>query len=322
MPNESMPSRRTCGTLEAHARLLERDPAYRARILDIERRTRAYVREGRFGLRAGVVTIPTVVHVVHKDPSENISAAQVASQLAVLNKDYRKRNTDIGKVPSVWAGLAADARVEFQLATSDPNGAPTEGIVRVKTNVAEFDTDDGVKSRATGGSDPWPTDQFLNIWVCNLGTRLLGYAQFPGADPSTDGVVIHFRAFGTTGTATAPFNFGRTGTHEVGHWLNLRHIWGDQEDCSTDDEVADTPVQGTANFGKPSFPTLSCNNAPNGDMFMNYMDYVDDDSMFMFTEGQSARMAATLDGPRSSIGKAAAFAGAPGGDFPSASKGG
>jgi hypothetical protein len=158
-----------------------------------------------------------------------------------------------------------------------------------------------VKSSATGGSDAWDRDRYLNMWVCSLGGGLLGYAQFPGGPAETDGVVIRTSAFGTQGTVADPFDLGRTATHEVGHFLNLRHIWGDTEDCSGSDLVADTPRQRLPNNGKPAFPSISCENGPNGDMFMNYMDYVDDDAMFMFTSAQVARMRATLAGPRASL---------------------
>ena len=158
-----------------------------------------------------------------------------------------------------------------------------------------------MKSTTSGGVNPWPTDRYLNIWVCNLGGGLLGYAQFPGGPAQTDGVVITHRGFGTTGTAAAPFKLGRTTTHEIGHYLNLRHIWADTEDCSASDFVADTPNAEGPNFGKRTFPHVSCSNAPNGDMFMNYMDYVDDDSMFMFTTQQVARMQTMLDGPRKKL---------------------
>jgi len=142
--------------------------------------------------------------------------------------------------------------------------------------------------------------------VCQLGGGLLGYAQFPGGPDATDGVVILHSAFGTNGTAAAPFNLGRTTTHEIGHWLNLNHIWGDDgTGCSGTDNVADTPNQGGANTGAPSLPHISCSNGPNGDMYMNYMDYVDDRAMVMFSAGQVARMQACLDGVRSSIGSSA-----------------
>ena len=176
-------------------------------------------------------------------------------------------------------------------------------MTRTQTSHDSFGSDDEVKFDSSGGSDAWPRDEYLNIWVCQLSGGLLGYAQFPGGPAETDGVVITHTGFGTTGTAAAPFDQGRTATHEIGHWLNLRHIWGDDgTGCSGSDFVDDTPNQGGGNTGKPTFPTISCNNGPNGDMFMNYMDYVDDDAMVMFTEGQITRMHACLDGPRSAIG--------------------
>jgi hypothetical protein len=199
--------------------------------------------------------------------------------------------------------LVTDARIQFSLATQDPAGNPTNGITRTASTSTSFGTDDRVKSAATGGADAWPSDRYLNIWACNLGGGLLGYAQFPGGPASTDGIVILNTAFGTVGTATAPFHLGRTATHEIGHWLNLIHIWGDRLDCKGSDDVPDTPTAQSPNYGEPTFPHVSCNNGPNGDMFMNYMDYVDDAAMFMFTAGQVARMAATLDGPRNAIGK-------------------
>jgi len=205
-------------------------------------------------------------------------------------------------VPTVWAGLVTDARIQFALATKDPDGKPTSGITRTKTTHPSFSDDDTVKSARKGGADPWPSNKYLNLWVCTLGGGLLGYAQFPGGPAKTDGVVILNTAFGTKGTATAPFNLGRTATHEIGHWLNLHHIWGDTQHCEGTDFVSDTPNAQLPNYGKPKFPHITCNNGPNGDMFMNYMDYVDDAAMFMFTTQQVARMNAALDGPRSGIG--------------------
>jgi hypothetical protein len=291
---------RTCGAPEVHQRLLQ-DPAYQANRIAIERHL---ARFALFNLsaRAGVVQIPVVVHVVYSDLSGNISEAQVQSQIDALNRDYRKRNTDAGNAPAVWNQLVADTRIQFGVATTDPNGAPTSGINRIATSQTSFDTHDDVKRASTGGADPWPADKYLNLWVCNLGNGLLGYAQFPGGPAETDGVVILHSAFGTTGTAATPFNLGRTATHEVGHWLNLIHIWGDRLDCTGTDYVDDTPPAMAPNYGTPQFPHVSCNNGPNGDMFMNYMDYVDDDTMVMFTAGQVVRMAATLDGPRTGIG--------------------
>lgn len=281
-----------------HRRLLDTDPGYPDACADIENFT--YWR--RVPARQAVVPIPVVVHVVWQTGSQNISDAQVHSQLAVLNPDFRATNPDLDRVPEVWRPLVADARLEFALATVDPAGEPTTGIVRARTAVPAFDSDDAVKSAATGGSDPWPADRYLNIWVCELAGGLLGYAQFPGGPPATDGVVVLHRGFGTTGTATAPFDRGRTTTHEVGHWLNLRHIWGDDGDgCHGSDFVADTPNQAGPNLGCPTFPSVSCENGPDGDMFVNYLDYTDDACMMMFTTGQLARIDATLAGPRASL---------------------
>lgn len=296
------PTRRMCGTMQVHERLMRTVAGYReARDASENEALRASV----FPLagRAGCTKIPVVVHVVYRTAAQNISDAQVKSQIKVLTEDFRKTNADIGSVPPAFAALAADARVEFELATVDPSGNPTTGIVRKRTTVNGFSDDDAVKSASTGGSDPWPSNKYLNIWVCQLSGGLLGYAQFPGGPAATDGVVILHSAFGTTGTAAAPFNLGRTTTHEVGHWLNLRHIWGDDgTGCAGSDFVADTPNQGGPNFGAPTFPHVSCGNGPNGDMFMNYMDYVDDAAMTMFSAGQVTRMQATLDGVRSTIG--------------------
>jgi hypothetical protein len=295
------PTRRRCGTMEVHHRLLEQYPQLRQNQINLEALVVRRMRSGE-ARRAGFpTTIPIVVHVVYNAPSENISDAQVKSQITVLNTDYRAKNPDKSKAPAVWSGLVSDVGIEFVLASQDPDGKPTSGITRTETNQTSFSTNDEVKSAATGGTDPWSTDKYLNIWVCTLADGVLGYAQFPGGPRATDGVVILNTAFGTQGTAQPPFNLGRTSTHEIGHWLNLRHIWGDTEHCEGTDFVDDTPNAQLPNFGKPSFPHISCSNGPNGDMFMNYMDYVDDDSMFMFTTQQVARMNATLDGPRKTI---------------------
>ncbi len=304
MTDDTLPTRRECGTMQVHRRLLDTDPNYARRLERIE--DQAFrAREGLMPLRSGCTRIPVVVHVVWKTPAQNISQEQITSQIEVLNRDFRKRNADISGVPAAFAGVAADARLEFALATRDPAGSPHDGVIRVQTTQDTFGSDDAVKRAATGGSDAWPADEYLNIWVCQLGGGLLGYAQFPGGPADTDGVVITHTGFGTTGTAAAPFNLGRTATHEIGHWLNLRHIWGDDgTGCSGSDFVDDTPNQGGPNSGVPTFPHVSCSNGPNGDMFMNYMDYTDDRGMFMFTEGQVTRMQACLDGPRSAIGQA------------------
>lgn len=296
------PNKRSCAQMVVHELLVETKPEYRERRLEAEDETRRSIDSGEaMRVVRKLIRIPVVVHVIHRTAGENISDAQVKSQIAVLNRDFRAKNADRSKVPKVWKSLVGDANIEFALASKDPKGKKTTGIVRTETSVASFGADDSVKARKTGGANAWPTDRYLNIWVCSLGGGLLGYAQFPGGPSKTDGVVILNTAFGIQGTAKAPFNKGRTATHEIGHYLGLRHIWGDRNDCSGNDFVADTPPARQANMGKPKFPNITCNNGPNGDMFMNYMDYVDDAAMYMFTAGQVARMNATLAGPRKKL---------------------
>ena len=300
--------RRTCGAMQVHQALLERFPGFRMALSALDHAAITRMRSMAVAPRVEPYRIQVVVHVVYNTVVESLSDAQVKSQIAALNLDFRAKNTDKSKTPGVWRGLVIDPNIEFALATKDPNGKPSTGINRVKTTKASFGADDSVKAKSKGGADAWPTNKYLNLWTCTLGDGLLGYAQFPGGPVKTDGVVILNRAFGTTGTAAVPFNKGRTATHEVGHWLNLRHIWGDTEHCEGTDLVDDTPNAQLPNFGKPKFPHISCQNGPNGDMFMNYMDYVDDSAMFMFSAQQVARMQATLEGPRKSLVSAGAAA--------------
>ncbi len=297
------PLMRRCATMDVHRRLLSTVPDY-ARARDrIELHALRYELGELSSERTGVTRIPVVVHVVWNTAVQNVSEAQVTSQIDVLNRDFRRTNADVNTTPAPFLPLATDSRIEFVLAATDPNGAPTNGIERRQTSTAAFTDNDAVKSFGTGGLNAWPQNQYLNLWVCPLAGGLLGYAQFPGGPNATDGVVIQQSAFGTVGTATAPFNLGRTATHEIGHWLNLNHIWGDDgTGCSGTDNVADTPNQGGYNTGAPTFPHVSCSNGPNGDMYMNYMDYVDDRAMVMFSAGQVARMQACLDDARRGIG--------------------
>src|SRR5215210_241083 len=298
------PKRRSCAQMVVHELLAETQPSYRDNRLRAEEQTRDSIESGeaRRGT-ARMIRIPVVVHVVYNTEDESISDAQIQSQIDVLNKDFRAKNGDKSKVPPVWKSLVVDSNIEFALATKDPRGKRTNGITRTATTVEGFGPNDTVKSRSTGGKNAWAADRYLNIWVCNLTDNLLGYAQFPGGPAKTDGVVILYTAFGNQGAVRPPFNKGRTATHEIGHFLGLRHIWGDMNNCTGDDFVADTPPAQRANTGKPKFPHITCNNGPHGDMFMNYMDYVDDTAMFMFTAAQVARMNATLAGPRKKLAK-------------------
>jgi Pregnancy-associated plasma protein-A len=305
-------ARRSCGTMEVDLRLLATVSSYRSMRYEAEALvSRLARRHLLFAKRGTPPTIKVVVHVVFHEGSENISDAQINSQIDVLNHDYRKMNADLSKVPSIFASVVADAGVNFQLATIDPAGNPTNGITRTHTDVIGFDDDDAVKDAARGGISAWPSDKYLNIWVSPLKDTLLGYAQFPGGPTPTDGVVVRCTAFGTVGTATAPFNLGRTATHEVGHWLNLYHTFQDgcvgtkPQTCLIEgDRVCDTPAVADPNYGCALAPTLnSCVDHPKDlpDEWMNFMDYPDDACMFMFTRGQAERIAATLSGPRHAL---------------------
>jgi len=281
-------AQRNCGSME-HLQLMSNDPQVVEKRMQIESFTEEWTRNN--GGDRALVTIPVVVHVVYNTTAENVSDAQILSQIAVLNADFRKLNADAANTPAGFAGLAADANIEFCLASTDPTGAATTGITRTSTTATSFSTNDGVKFSSSGGKSAWDASKYLNLWVCDISGGILGYAQFPGGSASTDGVVIDYQYFGTTGTATAPFNKGRTATHEVGHWLNLYHIWGDDGTaCTGSDLVSDTPNQADENYGCPTFPQVSCSNGTNGDMFMNYMDYTDDACMYMFSTGQATRM--------------------------------
>ena len=285
------------------------DPQIKMNRAEIEKFTENFVNNFQDGERA-TYNIPVVVHVLYNTAAQNISDAQILSQIDALNADYQLLNADNTSVPAAFAALKANVSVSFCLAKQDANGLASTGIIRKSTTKTVFDANtDDAKSNSTGGDAAWDRNQYLNLWVvpsikAGSNTGILGYAQFPGGAAATDGVVIGHQYFGTTGTAAAPFNKGRTGTHEVGHWLNLNHIWGDDGTaCTGTDNVADTPNQGGENYGCPTFPKVSCSNGPNGAMFMNYMDYTDDACMFMFSTGQKARMQAVLaaGGARASL---------------------
>lgn len=302
-----------CATMHVHRRIAAVSPEYRRTRRELELETRQFIaRYAHDNLRTGVVRIPVVVHVVWNTAAQNISDAQINSQLTVLNADFRRTNADAGSVPAVFAGVAADFRIEFALAVRDPNCSATTGITHTNTAITGFTaitaSDERMKSAAAGGHDPWDVTKYLNIWIVNYTDGTLGYGTFPTMPAGIQGLVCDYRAFGTVGAAAAnaPYHLGRTATHEVGHWLNLLHIWGDDNAspagiCSGSDECADTPNQGTENYTPPAFPHVSCGNGPNGDMFMDYMDYTDDVGMFMFTQDQATRANATLSIARSGI---------------------
>lgn len=288
-----------CGTEIYTNYLKENYPEYRFSREKVNTETANWIANNPNYHSKSIITIPVVVHVVWNTNQENISNNQIFSQIDVLNDDYRRGNIDAINTPSIWQGIAADCEIEFCLATIDPNGNPTTGITRTQTSQTSFSMNgDDMKSSSSGGIDSWSTNQYLNIWVCDLSGGILGYATLPsaGSNPN-DGVVISYEYFGTLGTVQAPYHKGRTTTHEVGHWLNLEHVWGSFGNCGND-YVSDTPKQEEENYSCPSFPANinACQTAnPNGDMFMNYMDYTNDACMNLFTEGQKTRMIAAIN---------------------------
>ena len=291
---------RSCGTMQHLDEIRQQDSQVDIRMANENKAIKNWISNNSKSTPT-ILTIPVVVHVIYKTSSQNISTAQILSQIDILNEDFRKNNSDASSVPSAFAGVAADCEIEFCLAVRDPSGNVTTGITRTYTTTSSFSGYTSMKYTSSGGHDAWNTSKYLNIWVCNLSSGLLGFATFPGGNSSTDGVVCDYAYFGNIGTATAPYHLGRTATHEVGHYLNLYHIWGDSN-CGND-YVSDTPTQEEENYGCPTFPhnANACGSNSNGDMFMNYMDYTNDVCMYMFSSGQKNRMRATLNGSRSSL---------------------
>ena len=298
-----------CGTEAYTKNLMKNNSSYAIALDKVNSQTEKWIKNHPSHREKTIITIPVVVHVVWKTNTENISDAQIFSQIDVLNKDFRRLNHDTSDTPPVWQSIAADSEIEFCLATTDPNGNITTGITRTETDISEFTYgnwgSDDLKNTASGGINAWPNNDYLNIWVCNLTGGTLGYATFPtNVIDSQDGVVVGFKYFGTTGALQSPYNKGRTATHEVGHWLSLNHLWGNGN-CGND-QVSDTPKQKDENYNCGTFPfqdpTIICNTTGvNGTMFMNYMDYTNDACMNLFTNGQKTRMLAAINQYRSNL---------------------
>ncbi|MBV7529486.1 M43 family zinc metalloprotease [Chitinophaga sp. sic0106] len=298
----TLQAQRKCGTSEVLQQMAAESPVMAARIEAYHTKLLRGQIQQRLKTEAvpAAVTIPVVIHIVLDNPA-SVTDAQVQSQLAALNLDYTATNTDISKVPGVWQSIIGNMNINFCLAQRTPDGEPTNGIVRVTSN-RTFDITNGapdVKYGDTGGSDAWDTRKYLNIWVTRLASGYLGVAAPVGSgfQPEQEGVVIAYNAFGTIGNISPTYNKGRTVTHEIGHYFGLKHIWGDDNgDCSDDDDITDTPLQGTSSFGCFTFPrTDRCTPAAPGIMFMNYMDYSDDACMQLFTAGQVTRMRYVLE---------------------------
>ena len=287
-------TQRTCPSEDIRKEALANNPALMAKYVENESKTARFMEDLKMGrvLADGTVEIPVVVNVLYRTAAENISDAQIASQIATLNNDFGGTNSDVNKIPSEFASVAAgDTKIKFRL----------DRVIRKSTTVRSWKTNDAMKKTSSKGQDAFKPANYFNIWVVGDMGGVLGYATFPeSAGLWNDGVVIAGKYFGTT--ANAPYNLGRTATHEVGHYLNLRHIWGDGN-CATD-YVNDTPTQQDKNFGKPTYPQYDlCGGVNRSIQFMNYMDYVDDAAMYMFSAGQKTRMQAITNasGARSGL---------------------
>ena len=290
-----------CGTEVYTKSRMNNNASYAIARNDVNAQTEKWIKNHPYHSEKTIITIAVVVHVVWKTNTHNISDAQIQSQIDVLNEDFRRTNLDKINTPNVWQTIAADVEIEFCLASIDPNGNASTGIERTQTSHGSFGMNNDIHTSSAGGADDWPNDDYLNIWVCDIESGLLGYASLPSNWISDgDGLVIGHQYFGRTGTVQSPYHKGRTATHEIGHWLNLDHIWGKDwgldTGCDGDDNVADTPNQEENNFFCPGFPhNANACNTDYGDMFMNYMDYTNDACMNLFTNGQKTRMLASIN---------------------------
>ena len=288
-------SARQCASQEVLEEQLKSDPQRARNLEELERRTAEFKGRDQSMFRAaGKLYIPVVVNVILPNAAQ-VTDAQIQRQLDVLNQDYNRTNAELANANVYLAGYSytavANCQLEFYIQD------PANDINR-KNASGTFGTNDAVKRTTSGGLNPESAATKMNIWVCDLSSGLLGYAQFPGGSSATDGVVIDYQAFGTAASYPmyTQFNKGRTATHEVGHWLNLRHIWGDAR-CGND-QVGDTPAHDASNGGCPSSTLRSrCTGKPL-EQWMNYMDYTDDACMYMFTSGQKTRMDAAIDASR------------------------
>jgi hypothetical protein len=276
-----------CGSNEAIKQQMAADPAYAKKVEELLKNKGNYNRKNQKGRpddpgnppSQSSITIPVVVHVLWNTPAQNISDAQVQSQIDVLNEDFSASNSDYNNYDAGYGSVKGDMDISFCLVQ----------VIHKQTKHKSFGTNDNMKFSQKGGSDAVDPMHIFNIWVCDLGNKLLGYAYYPGITPERFGVVCHVNAFGKGDQYNlfTDYDLGRTTTHEVGHSLGLAHIWGDRT-CGSD-EVDDTPLHNTYNFGCPEEGHQStCTGTPL-EMWMNFMDYTDDRCMYFFTAGQESR---------------------------------
>ncbi len=292
--NLSAQTHKVCGNMpdfDTSSAISERRHAF-------ENAVKQTMQQGNWIFSRSPVTIPVVVHILWNKPEENVEDARIWSQIERLNLDFNAQNLDLEQVPDEFKPLMGNAGIQFCLAAQDPDGRPTNGIVRVPTEVRGIAGKlDQIYYSALGGSDAWDTERYLNIWVGDNTTdpgtaTATGYSSFPWNETQANsGIIISLAAFGKN--TSESWSMGRVGVHEVGHYLGLRHIWGDDSppSCNDDDGISDTPSQFFFHFDCPDTPQQSCGNS---NMYMNYMDYVDDQCMVMFSQEQCQWMNTVL----------------------------
>lgn len=293
-----------CTSHTKYEELLKTNSQFRINQELLEAETQTYIKnKASQKTSSATYIIPVVFHVIHTGGTGNISNIQIIDQIDILNKEFQRQQADTSLTPSPFKPFAAPFSVEFRLATIDPSGNCTNGIDRIYSTISACSVnEDDIKSISY-----WPNNKYLNIWLTEsmhysgqTGCSGGGYATFPGGTPTLDGINIRGDLIGSIGTAATNSGwgnfFGRYLIHELGHWFNLRHIWGDMS-CGND-FVSDTPPAEQSNSGCPAFPYNSfntCGSGADGEMFTNYMDYTNGPCLNMFTSGQVARMTAAIN---------------------------
>jgi hypothetical protein len=311
----SATSQHFCGTDEYIQKKIAAHPELANNLREMYQRMEDFRISAQSSSRSNkeIIYIPVVFHIIHDGKpygvGENITDEQVLSQIDALNRDFALLAGDTSTIPAEFKPLAANTFIRFCLAKFDPQGNPTTGIERIVINKTSWNTEDEIETQVKPATI-WNRRRYLNIWSLRFGGTLtssgvLAYATLPYfTDDQTDGIAARFNTIGTVGTLLANQRGGRTIVHEVGHWLGLLHIWGNQPGCyngsfNTTDFIDDTPDQYDRYFGCPTYPQISCGSS---DMFMNHMDYTDDNCRTMFTKGQAEVMYNNLNtGARSSI---------------------
>lgn len=267
---------------------------------DIEKQVKTHKKFDKDSLRI----LPVVFHIVYTEGMPSISEGQVYSQLDALNRDFNSMivNEDHPTAKKDYSNRAAISKIQFCFPLEDPQNKPTTGFTIFNSSLPTWNEYNLMKSKKDGGVDAWNTDRYINIWVVDLQDSTSGYAQMPGGDKKTDGIVIDYRFFGQSGTSLAPFDEGKTLTHLMGNYLGLYPIWG-RHRCG-DDYIDDTPIHNAPNTGCPEGNHITTCEGNEVEMTMNFMDNTNDACMYMFTDGQKRRMQAMVSkkGPRGKLG--------------------